>query len=320
MYDAVNWNHINKKFTKDFWDQNIRQFWIDEEISLSDDKLMWSSLSLDERDLYKKVTAGLTLLDTQQACLGIPSISREIKDYQTHAVLSFIGFMEHMHAKSYSSIFSSLCSTEEIDDLFTWVSGNKLLQDKVGLITDVYKNIHSEESLFMGIAASVLLESFLFYSGFFFPLYMSGQGKLVASGEIINLIIRDESIHGLYLGLLGQDLLEKFSPSVVSYLRDNVYKVLEKLFVIEKAYIEYLYSSLGLVNDVVVFTQYNADKALMNLGLEPFFNIPESNINAVVLRGLDTKTKNHDFFSTKGNGYIKTTHVENLTDEDFNDV
>ncbi|TKI91061.1 ribonucleoside-diphosphate reductase, partial [Bacillus cereus] len=35
------------------------------------------------------------------------------------------------------------------------------------------------------------------------------------------------------------------------------------------------------------------------------------------LNGLRTDTKNHDFFSVKGNGYVKATNVEKLADDDF---
>ena len=63
------------------------------------------------------------------------------------------------------------------------------------------------------------------------------------------------------------------------------------------------------------FVRYNANKALMNLGLEPKFE--EEEVNPIVLNGLSTKTKQHDFFSKKGNGYVRTTNVEPLRDEDF---
>lgn len=59
------------------------------------------------------------------------------------------------------------------------------------------------------MVASVYLESFLFYSGFYYPLYFYGQGKLMQSGEIINLILRDEAIHGVYVGLLAQEIYNK---------------------------------------------------------------------------------------------------------------
>lgn len=63
----------------------------------------------------------------------------------------------------------------------------------------------------MAMVASVFLESYLFYSGFFYPLYLAGQGKLTASGEIINLIIRDESIHGVFVGILAQQIFAELS-------------------------------------------------------------------------------------------------------------
>ena len=47
------------------------------------------------------------------------------------------------------------------------------------------------------------------------------------------------------------------------------------------------------------------------------FTITESDVNPVVMNGYSIETKQHDFFSTKGNGYVKNTKVEPLKDEDF---
>lgn len=51
-----------------------------------------------------------------------------------------------------------------------------------------------------------------------------------------------------------------------------------------------------------------------NLGFEGIFEHGE--INSIVLNGLSTETKTHDFFSVKGNGYKKATVVP-IQDEDF---
>jgi len=72
---AVNWNDIKDQVTELFWNQNIRQFWIDTEIPLTEDKNTWKTLTADEQDVYKKVTGGLTLLDTEQASSGMPEIA-----------------------------------------------------------------------------------------------------------------------------------------------------------------------------------------------------------------------------------------------------
>lgn len=316
-FNGVNWNRLDDDYSKVFWDQNVRQFWVDEEIPLADDKLVWQSLTLEERTAYEQVIGGLTLLDTEQGSTGMPLISKAVESSQQKAVLGFMGAMEHMHAKSYSSIFSTLSTMDRIDEIFKWTSENEFLQQKVSFVVDKYTKIKDQKSLYVAMATSVFLETFLFYSGFFYPLYLAGQGKLVASGEIINLIIRDESVHGVYVGRLAQDAFDKLTDKEQVEATREVQGILEHLFSIEQHYTRDIYAQIGLIDPVEQYVKYNADKAMMNLGLEPFFNVTGEDINPIVLNGLRTETKNHDFFSTKGNGYIKTTNVETLKDEDF---
>jgi ribonucleoside-diphosphate reductase beta chain len=316
-FEAVNWNRPEDGYTKTFWDQNVRQFWVDEEIPLADDKLTWMTLSREEQQAYEEVLAGLTLLDTVQGGVGMPRISQWVPGLQAKAVLSFMGAMEQMHAKSYSSIFSTLCPSERIEGLFAWVREQPQLQAKLALIHGAYTAIQDQESLHQAMAASVLLESYLFYSGFFYPLYLAGQGRLVNSGEVIHLILRDEAIHGAYVGLLAQEVRARMGDKAQERARKAVLEMLQRLDDLEARYTRALYASLGLEEAVLRFSHYNADKALMNLGLDPYFQVDAEEVNPVVLAGLRTETKHHDFFSTKGNGYIKATRVEPLSDQDF---
>lgn len=312
---AVNWNRPDDDFSNTFWNQNIMQFWTDEEIPLSDDKMSWMTLNDSERELYMKVLGGLTLLDTVQGGVGMPKIMEHVDGLQRKAVLGFMGMMEQIHAKSYSSIFTTLATTEEIDGVFRWVETNSCLQFKAETITRYYRDIQSRKQLYLAMAASVLLESYLFYSGFFYPLYLAGQGKMTSSGEIIDLILRDESIHGLYVGVLAQELLAELTPNERQDALTSFHKLLHELHRNEERYTQELYGAVGLVDEVKTFVRYNANKALMNLGLDPAF--PEEDVNPIVFNGISTRTKQHDFFSKKGNGYIRTIHVEPLNDDDF---
>ncbi|WP_429841865.1 class 1b ribonucleoside-diphosphate reductase subunit beta [Brevibacillus sp. FIR094] len=312
---AVNWNRPDDDFTMTFWNQNIMQFWTDDEIPLSDDKMSWMELSATERDTYKKVLGGLTLLDTVQGGVGMPKIMEHVDGLQRKAVLAFMGMMEQIHAKSYSSIFTTLASTEEIDGIFSWVENNPHLQKKAALISKRYQEIEKPKDLYMAMVASVFLESYLFYSGFFYPLYLAGQGKMTSSGEIIDLIVRDESIHGLYVGVLAQEVYQGLSVVEQTAAKEELYALLHELQANEEAYTTSLYTEIGLADEVHAYVRYNANKALMNLGLEPLF--PEEEVNPIVLNGIRTQTKQHDFFSKKGNGYVRTLNVEPLTDDDF---
>ncbi|HFJ9470624.1 class 1b ribonucleoside-diphosphate reductase subunit beta [Bacillus paranthracis] len=316
---AVNWNKKEDDFSLMFWKQNIAQFWTEEEIAVSSDKNTWVQLSKEEQIAYKRVLGGLTLLDTKQGGEGMPLVLVHLENLQAKSVLAFMGAMEEVHAKSYSHIFTTLATEEEIDEIFDWVDNHPLLEKKAGIITSYYRRLLKPEvtkkELYMAMVASVFLESYLFYSGFFYPLYLAGQGKLTASGEIINLIIRDESIHGVFVGILAQQIFAELSAEDQQEVQKETQELLMGLYEIEMAYTEEIYTSIGLVEDVNRFVRYNANKGLMNLGLEPKFE--EEEINPIVLNGLRTDTKNHDFFSVKGNGYVKATNVEKLSDDDF---
>lgn len=314
IHKAVNWNKEDDNFTQAFWEQNVKQFWLPEEISVSKDLRVWNELSEREKDLYKKVLAGLTLLDTKQGNNGIPSMMSLTDNLQRKAVLSFMGTMEEIHAKSYSSIFTTLLSNGEIDDLFNWIESEKTLQRKADLILQQYENTTDKKSLYLSMVTSVFLESFLFYSGFFYPLFLAGQGKMVASGEIISLILRDESLHGKYIGLLAQEMYSSFDLEEQEELKNKMYSIFNALMENEMEYTYLIYNDSGLEEEVINFLKYNANRALENLGFEDFYKVDD--INPIVLNGLSTETKTHDFFSTKGNGYQKGVYEE-LEDEDF---
>lgn len=189
-YEAVNWNKPTSELAQVFWDQQWKQIWFPEEIAVSKDVKQWQNF--EHQDTYKKVFAGLTLLDTVQTNIGMNQIAAYTTDLQEKAVLTVFASFEAIHAKSYSYIFTTLCTNTEIDELFEWVKKNEYLQYKANKIGDLYNSIEegNSESLWKAMFASVMLESFLFYSGFFYPLYLGGQGFLRNSAEVISLILR----------------------------------------------------------------------------------------------------------------------------------
>ncbi|OUM86019.1 MAG: class 1b ribonucleoside-diphosphate reductase subunit beta [Bacillus thermozeamaize] len=321
MLEAVNWNSPVDDYTEEFLRQNIAQFWTPDEIAVSSDLKTWDTLRPEEKQAYIRVLGGLTLLDTEQGNEGMPMILTHVDELQRKTVLSFMGMMEQIHAKSYSHIFTTLCTEEEIQEIFQWIKNHPLLQRKAKLIADRYqallKKTVSKHELYMAMVASVYLESLLFYSGFFYPLYFAGQGKLTASGEIISLIIRDESIHGAYVGMLAQEIYEKMTPEQQDEADREAAILLDELYAIEADYTKEIYSPVGLSEDVLRYVRYNVNRALMNLGRDPVFSETDEDVNPIVLNGLRTETKNHDFFSVKGNSYVYALNIEPLRDEDF---
>ncbi|OFI49386.1 class 1b ribonucleoside-diphosphate reductase subunit beta [Floricoccus tropicus] len=311
-YKAINWNAIEDMIDKSTWEKLTEQFWLDTRIPLSNDLDDWRHLPENEKDLVGKVFGGLTLLDTVQSETGMDSLRADARTQHEEAVLNNIQFMESVHAKSYSSIFSTLNTKTEIDEIFDWVSENEVLQYKAQRVNGIYRDGTPLEKK----VASVFLETFLFYSGFFTPLYYLGNNKLSNVAEIIKLIIRDESVHGTYIGYKFQLGFNELSDEEQENLKNWAYELLFELYENEERYTDDLYGEIGWDEEVKTFLRYNANKALMNLGFEPLFPDNASDVNPIVMNGLSTGTSNHDFFSQVGNGYL-LGQVESMADEDY---
>lgn len=319
IYEAVNWNTPENDYVEMFWEQNLRQFWIDTEYIPSRDVDSWNGLTDEMKLAYMHVLGGLTLLDTLQSHTGMPKIIDHIKSLQNRSVLSYMTMMESIHAKSYSTIFTSVATTREINETFRWVQENPHLQYKANKIDNYYQKMNNPEAsqrdVAMALAASVFLETYLFYSGFFLPLWLAGQGEMVASCDIIKKIIADESIHGVFVGLLFQDLYNSFEKEMQDGMKKELKELIYDLYENEAKYTDEIYGELSLTGDVKEYVKYNANKALMNLGFEEEFEIKE--VNPIVLNGLNVETTQHDFFSKKSTNYEKALEVVHLHDEDF---
>lgn len=311
-YTAINWNAVEDMIDKSTWEKLTEQFWLDTRIPLSNDLDDWRKLPQAEKDLVGYVFGGLTLLDTLQSESGVEAIRSDCRTPHEEAVLNNIQFMEAVHAKSYSSIFSTLNTKTEIDDIFEWTNTNEFLQTKAKMINEIYKTGTPLEKK----VASVFLETFLFYSGFYTPLYYLGNNKLPNVAEIIKLIIRDESVHGTYIGYKFQLGFNELSDTEQQSMEDWVYNLLYELYENEVKYTELLYDGIGWTEEVKIFLRYNANKALMNLGFNPLFPDTANDVNPIVMNGISTGTSNHDFFSQVGNGYLLGS-VEAMKNDDY---
>ncbi|TQS72882.1 class 1b ribonucleoside-diphosphate reductase subunit beta [Rhodobacteraceae bacterium] len=298
---AINWNRLHDEKDLEVWNRLTVNFWLPEKVPLSNDIQSWATLKPEEQQLTIRVFTGLTLLDTIQNAVGAPAMMPDAITPHEEAVLTNIAFMEAVHARSYSSIFSTLCSTKEVDEAFRWSEENPHLQAKARAILQTYAP--GANPLKRKIA-SVFLESFLFYSGFYLPMYWSSRAKLTNTADLIRLIIRDEAVHGYYIGYKFQRAMERLSEAERAELKDYAFGLLFELYEIESRYTEELYDPLGLTEEVKVFLHYNANKALQNLGFESLFPAEAAEVNPAILAALSPDSENHDFFSGSGSSYV----------------
>ena len=304
---GIDWNNVTNPLDLEVWNRLTANFWLPEKIPLANDLKSWNLMSEEEHLAVTRVFAGLTLLDSIQASVAAPALMADAHTQHEEAVFANISFMEAVHAKSYSQIFATLNSSEEIDDAFDWSEANEYLQEKARIMQQFYNDPDEHKKKI----ASTMLESFLFYSGFYLPLYYSSKGKITNTADIIRLILRDESVHGYYIGQLYQ---QRIPESRRQELEDFTYDLLSDLMANEVWYAQSIYDPIGLTEDVIKFSRYNANKALMNLGYDGIYSKEQTACNPAVMTGLDLSSENHDFFSGSGSSYAVIKSEE--TDDD----
>ena len=311
--EAINWNSIPDEKDLEVWDRLTGNFWLPEKVPVSNDLPSWKTLTEQEKETTMRVFTGLTLLDTIQGTVGAISLLPDSQTLHEEAVYTNIAFMESVHAKSYSNIFMTLATTPMINDAFRWSEENENLQKKAKIILSYYKG---EDPLKKKVA-STLLESFLFYSGFYLPMYFSSRAKLTNTADIIRLIIRDEAVHGYYIGYKFQQAYKQLDEERQAELKEYTFDLVYDLYDNEIDYTEDLYDELGWTEDVKRFLRYNAYKALNNLGFEGLFPADETRVSPAILSSLSPNAdENHDFFSGSGSSYV-IGKAEDTTDDDW---
>ena len=142
------------------------------------------------------------------------------------------------------------------------------------------------------------------------------SGYLVTRSQTGSVVITGNSVHGTYIGYKFQLAFNELSEEEQEELKAWTYDLLYELYENEEKYTEELYDEISWTEEVKTFLRYNANKALMNLGLDPLFPESAEDVNPIIMNGISTGTSNHDFFSQVGNGYL-LGQVEAMEDEDY---
>ncbi|HEP1450666.1 class 1b ribonucleoside-diphosphate reductase subunit beta [Streptococcus pyogenes] len=310
---SINWNYLNDDKDLEVWNRVTQNFWLPEKVPVSNDLNSWRSLGEDWQQLITRTYTGLTLLDTVQATVGdVAQIQHSQTDHEQVIYTNF-AFMVGIHARSYGTIFSTLCSSEQIEEAHEWVVSTQSLQDRARVLIPYYTG---DDPLKSKVAAA-MMPGFLLYGGFYLPFYLSARGKMPNTSDIIRLILRDKVIHNYYSGYKYQQKVARLSPKKQAEMKAFVFDLLYELIDLEKAYLRELYAGFDLAEDAIRFSLYNAGKFLQNLGYESPFTDEETRVSPEVFAQLSARAdENHDFFSGNGSSYVMGI-TEETTDDDW---
>lgn len=218
-------NNMKYAWVSDWYRQAMNNFWIPEEINLSQDFKDYPRLDRAERTAYDKILSFLVFLDSLQSN-NLPAVSEYITANEVNLCLHIQAFQECVHSQSYSYMLDTICSPEERNDiLYQWKTDEHLLR-RNKFIGDCYNEFHEKRdkfSLMKTLIANFILEGVYFYSGFMFFYNLSRNGKMSGSAQEIRYINRDENTH---LWLFRSIILElkKEEPDMFTPEKVKVYE------------------------------------------------------------------------------------------------
>ena len=306
------WNRIKYDWANMMYRTMLNNFWIPEEISLSEDAKQFPHLTEGERNAFDKIISFLNFLDSVQS-ENLPNLSRYITAPEVSSLLNVQAFQEEIHAQSYSYVLDTVTNPVTRDRIYDMWREDEHLLRRNEFIAGIYQKFNENpttENFLKAIMANYILEGIYFYSGFSFFYTLARQGKMTATSTMFKYINRDEVTHLVLFQNIIKELRKENPQLFTKELEDELREMMKTGVEHEIAWGQYVTNNqiLGLNDEIIdTYIKYLSNLRLKAIGLEPLY--PKivahpmewvenfSNLNA-------TKT---DFFEAKVTNYTKAS-------------
>ena len=307
-------NNMKYPWVSDWYRQAMNNFWVPEEINLSQDVKDYPNLLSTERTAYDKILSFLVFLDSIQTA-NLSNIGEYITANEVNLCLSIQTFQECVHSQSYSYMLDTICSPVERNDiLYQWKNDEHLLRRNT-FIGDCYNEFQVKKdhlTLLRVMMANFILEGIYFYSGFMFFYNLSRNGKMPGSAQEIRYINRDENTHlWLFRNIISE--LQKENPEL--FTEENIEMLRSMMKEGVRQEIEWGHYVIGdgvpgLNKDMISdYIHYLGNLRWMSLGYSPLYPgfEKEPDSMAWVSQYSNANMVKTDFFEAKSTAYAKST-------------
>lgn len=307
-------NNMKYPWVSDWYRQAMNNFWVPEEINLSEDIKDYPLLDKPERRAYDKILSFLVFLDSLQSA-NLPNVAEYITANEVNLCLSIQTFQECIHSQSYSYMLDTICNPHERNEiLFQWKDDEHLLRRNtfIGEQYNAFQKDKSMTNFLRVLIANYILEGIYFYSGFMFFYNLGRNKKMPGSVQEIRYINRDENTHlWLFRNILVE--LRKEEPELFTPETDKMIKeMFEEGVRQEIEWGQYVIGDdiEGLNGEMISdYIKYLGNLRYSNLGLgtlyEGYENEPES--MRWVSQYANANLVKTDFFEARSTAYAKSS-------------
>lgn len=208
-----NLNSVKYPWAKKMYQVMIGNFWVPEKVGgLNEDAIMYKKLTLHDQRAYKGTLGFLIFLDSLQT-VNVPNFSNFITSSEVNLLLTIQAFQEAIHSQSYTTILETVVDDKEREEIYYFWRDDQILLARNQYIGQLYQqfiNDPNEEHFFQALVANYLLEGLYFYNGFALLDTLVYNGKMIATGRMINYIRRDELTHITLFSNILKEIQKEF--------------------------------------------------------------------------------------------------------------
>lgn len=311
-------NNMKYGWVSDWYRQAMNNFWIPEEINLSQDLKDYFKLNEAERSAYDKILSFLIFLDSIQTA-NLSNISNYVTASEVNLCLTIQAFQEAVHSQSYSYMLDTICSPEKRNEILYQWKDDKILLERNKFIGELYNKFLREPNkynLVKTIMANYILEGIYFYSGFMFFYNLERNGKMPGSAQEIRYINRDENTHlWLFRNIIKE--LQKEEPELFNDdLKKELVDMMKSGVKNEIAWGHYVIGdNIQGINKKLIedYIKYLGNLRLNAIGLPKIYDGNDKNPASWVDILADSNSVKTDFFEAKSTAYAKAaTLIDDL--------
>jgi ribonucleoside-diphosphate reductase beta chain len=287
--DVIQLYPMKHTFAWDAYNAGNANHWLPQEISMQADIEQWKSptvLNEKERKAFKTVLGFFTTADSIAANNLCMAFYRHITSPECRMYLLRQAYEEAIHTHAYQYIVESLGLDEgEIFNMYREVESiyNKdefILSFNEGIFNPNFKTgtfTNDQKFLENMCVFSLILEGIFFYSSFAVMYGFQRQNKMVGSAEMIQYIMRDESMH-LNFGIDMINAIKEEQPELwTAEFQQHIIGLIKKAVELEYTFARDVFPSgiFGMnAEGFKNYIEHIADRRLSRVGLPEQYHTP----------------------------------------------
>ncbi|MBL4907312.1 MAG: ribonucleotide-diphosphate reductase subunit beta [Sneathiella sp.] len=288
----------------DAWLMQQQIHWLPEEVPLADDVKDWhQNLTDDERNLLTQIFRFFTQSDIEVNNCYMRHYSRVFQPTEVQMMLAAFSNMETVHIAAYSHLLDTIGMPETEYSAFLHY---KEMKDKYDYMQQF--NVENKTEIAITLAVfGAFTEGLQLFASFAILLNFPRHGKMKGMGQIVTWSVRDESLHCNSIIKLFRTFISE-NPEVWNddFVAD-LYKACKEIVSHEDAFIDLAFGAGDIEGmtaaEIKSYIRYIADRRLVQLGLEPIYNIernPLSWLDAIL-----NAVEHTNFFENRATEYSK---------------